>query len=78
MLQLLHGDCINKSFSFDKDMEDVLTEQGSEDLIIPIEVLSNLPYPCIYIAENDDEYNGSFRLFWNQIQQRRIGITFCL
>ena len=63
-------------FSFDKDMEDVLTEQGSEDLIIPIEVLSNLPYPCIYIAVNDDEYNGFFVYFESDTNNGELELRF--
>lgn len=63
-------------FSFDKDMEDVLTEQGSEDLIIPIEVLSNLPYPCIYITVNDDEYNGFFVYFESDTNNGELELRF--
>lgn len=63
-------------FSFDKDMEDVLAEQGSEDLIIPIEVLSNLPYPCIYIAVNDDEYDGFFVYFESDTNNGELELRF--
>ena len=63
-------------FAFDKDMEDVLTEQGSEDLIIPIEVLSNLPYPCIYIVLNDDEYNGFFVYFESDTNNGELELRF--
>lgn len=39
-------------YTFDKDMEEMLLSQEMEDLVIPIDILSNLPYRCIYIKVN--------------------------
>lgn len=39
-------------YQFDPEMEELLYDQYDEDLIIPIEILNNLPYQCIYIKTN--------------------------
>lgn len=36
-------------YSFDEDLENLLYEQADDELVIPIEALKNLPFPCIYI-----------------------------
>ena len=36
-------------YTFDDDLAEMLAAQADEDLDIPIEILFQLPYPCIYI-----------------------------
>lgn len=36
-------------YSFDDDFAQILMEQGEDDMDIPIDILLQLPYPCIYI-----------------------------
>lgn len=60
-------------FEFDKDLEQMLLEQKDEDLILPVEVINNLPFRCIYIKTKAlldsegffvyfDDYNGQVEL----------------
>lgn len=48
-------------YKFDKDLFELLISE-KDDMIIPVEILQNLPYDCIYIdAEDaDKEYFGYF------------------
>ena len=36
-------------YTFDDELAEMLAEQADEDLDIPIDILFQLPYPCIYI-----------------------------
>lgn len=36
-------------YEFDEEMEQLLLQQGKEDMVVPTDVLDNIPYPCIYI-----------------------------
>lgn len=47
-------------YVFDREMEEMLEEQGEEDLVIPTEILNNLPYQCIYIKINSEDFDGFF------------------
>lgn len=48
-------------YTFDKDLFDLLTSE-TDDIIIPMDVLQNLPYDCLYIdvEEAGKEYLGYF------------------
>lgn len=49
-------------YSFDTEMIDVLFQQA-EDIEIPIDIIYQLPFPCIYISLNYDEIDGFFVWF---------------
>lgn len=50
-------------YSFDTDLQDLLFAQSTDDLVIPVEVLRNLPYQCIYIQLDWNNLNGFFVFF---------------
>lgn len=51
-------------YSFDSEMEKLLSEQETLELVIPVEVLNNLPYPCIYIDVNSKEGIDGFFVYF--------------
>lgn len=64
-------------YSFDKDMEELLIKQSLADLIIPIDILSNLPYPCIYIKTNTIKgVDGFFCYFESDIDNGNLEFRF--
>lgn len=54
-------------YTFDIEMEKLLDEQGSLNLIVPTEVLYNMPYPCIYIKTNTKKYIDGFFVFFQAV-----------
>lgn len=64
-------------YSFDKDMEELLINQGLTDLIIPINILNNLPYPCIYIKTNTiKDADGFFCYFEADVDNDNLEFRF--
>ena len=55
-------------FKFAPEMENMLMEQADEELVMPLEVLYNLPYDCIYIQLNE--------LYINQIHYDGFFVHF--
>lgn len=60
-------------YKFDEDLEKMLLNQKEEDLILPVEVINNLPFSCIYIETKSiygadgvfayfEDYNGQMEL----------------
>ena len=56
-------------YSFHNDLADMLIEQADDEMDIPIEVLYQMPYPCIYV-----EYKGHgfFAHFENDVDNGQI------
>lgn len=42
-------------YKFEEEMQNLLLEQGDSDLVLPIEVLYEIPYNCIYVQLNNIE-----------------------
>ena len=47
-------------YEFDPDMERLLRSQADCDLKLPVDVLLNLPYPCIYFETQTMDMDGFF------------------
>lgn len=63
-------------YNFAPEMEKILFEQA-EDCKIPVEILKNLPFPCLYIEINTEDFaKGFFFSFENDIQTNEIEIRF--
>ena len=56
-------------YSFDSDLADMLFEQADEDLDIPIEILMQIPYPCIYIEFHE---TGFFAYFEHDVNNHQF------
>lgn len=65
-------------YEFDPDMEKLLLSQGNDDLVIPIEVLSNIPYPSIYIRTKTRDYDGFFVHFESDVNNGDLELRFLL
>lgn len=64
-------------YSFDKDMEELLIEQSLADLVIPVDILNNLPYPCIYIKTNTlSGVDGFFCHFESDVNNGNLEFRF--
>lgn len=66
-------------FQFSSEIEEMLIQQTmDEDMIIPISILKNLPYQCLYIKLHHEEYDGFFVHFdinENKLELRLLIIT---
>ena len=66
-------------FQFSPEIEEMLMRQTmDEDVIIPISILKNLPYQCLYIKLHHEEYDGFFVHFdinENKLELRLLIIT---
>lgn len=65
-------------FTFDEELERILLDQADEELRIPIEILNNLPYTCIYIKLHDLEYDGFFVHFESDVNDGTFELRFLL
>lgn len=65
-------------FCFDADMEALLYAQA-EDLVIPIEILNNLPYQSLYIETKlFDDIDGFFVHFESDVNDGRLELRFLI
>jgi hypothetical protein len=62
-------------FEFDEDMEEILYEQA-DDIVIPVDVLRSLPYPCIYIKTKKMNYDGFFAFFESDLRTGQLELRF--
>jgi hypothetical protein len=62
-------------FEFDEDMEEMLYEQA-EDIVLPVNVLRSLPYPCIYIRTKKMNYDGFFAFFESDMRTGQLELRF--
>lgn len=53
-------------YKFEEEMQNLLLEQGDSDLVLPIEVLYELPYNCIYIQLNNLQSIDGFFVSFEQ------------
>lgn len=65
-------------FTFDEELERILLDQADEELQIPIEILNNLPYSCIYIKLHDLEYDGFFVHFESDVNDGTFELRFLI
>lgn len=56
-------------YSFDDDFAQILMEQGEDDMDIPIDILLQLPYPCIYIQFGKE---GMFCFFEHDVNTNHM------
>ncbi len=66
-------------YSFDKDLAELLMNQVSEDddLLIPMDVLMAMPYPCIYITINDfEDFEGFWVWFESDVNNGELELRF--
>ena len=64
MLSVLASWRISKQvYHFEPEMEELLYSQVSEELLLPVEVLKNMPYSCIYF-ESPNLYENQFHGFF--------------
>lgn len=56
-------------YSFNDDLADMLIEQADEDMDIPIDILFQLPYPCVYI---EFKGHGFFAHFEHDVNNGQI------
>ena len=64
MLSVLASWRISKQvYHFEPEMEELLYSQASEELLLPVEVLKNMPYSCIYF-EAPNLYENQFHRFF--------------
>lgn len=64
MLSVLASWRISKQvYHFEPEMEELLYSQASEELLLPVEVLKNMPYSCIYF-ESPNLYENQFHGFF--------------
>lgn len=61
-------------YTFDNELAQELYSQSGDFEKIPVEVLEAMPFPCIYIALEDDDFQGFF-VFWEQDIDVDKGIT---
>lgn len=52
-------------FQFAEELSDELMMQSNEDLLIPVAVLKNMPFPCVYIKLQNQDVDGFF-VYWEQ------------
>lgn len=67
-------------YSFPQEMEDLLFDQADEDCLIPVDIIKNMPYPCIYISLNDNKDKRDGFFFWIEEDQhdKRLEMRFLI
>lgn len=60
-------------YSFDSDLVDMLFEQADDELDIPIDILKQMPYPCIYVQYHD---RGFFAYFEHDVNNNQFEFRF--
>ena len=63
-------------YSFSPELIETLFAQADEDIVIPMDILKCMPYPCVYIATDID---AGFYVFWEQdVHTKDIELRFCI
>ncbi len=62
-------------YSFSDELKEVLYEQA-EDILIPMDVLYSIPFPCIYIVIDENE--GFFVFFEQDMNTFQMELRFCI
>lgn len=63
-------------YSFSPELIETLFEQSDEDIVIPMDILKCMPYPCIYIATDTD---AGFFVYWEQdMKTKDIELRFSI
>ncbi len=60
-------------YRFTPEMEELLFTQA-DDLIIPIETLQAMPFPCLYIEFSSQEFSGKYHGFFVHIEDDPVNI----
>lgn len=60
-------------YSFDSDLVDMLFEQADDEMDIPIDILKQMPYPCIYVQYRD---RGFFAHFEHDVNNKQFEFRF--
>ena len=60
-------------YSFDSDLVDLLFEQADDEMDIPIDILKQMPYPCIFVQYKN---RGFFAHFEHDVNNRQFEFRF--
>ena len=64
-------------YTFSAELAEDLERQGGDDIVIPVEILYNIPYPCIYVSIEGDDSQGFFVFFNQNIETKEMELRFC-
>lgn len=62
-------------YSFSEELKETLYAQ-SDDIVMPIDILYQIPFPCVYISTGNDE--GFFTFFEHDMNTFHMELRFCI